>query len=160
MERVFNLVVKICKVLNAVAGVALTAMMCLTVADVVGRAGGHPVLGTYEIVGLLGVVTIGFAIPYTSWKRRHVYMEFLIEKLPQQRRDILNVSTRVLCILLFILIGINLFQVGAEFRAAGEVSITRNIPFYPVAYAAGVCCFVECIVFVCEIVKIMEGKYE
>jgi hypothetical protein len=40
------------------------------------------------------------------------------------------------------------------------VSITRNIPFYPVAYAAGVCCFVECIVFVCEIVKIMEGKYE
>ncbi len=160
MERVLNAVLKISKILSAVAGIALTAMMCLTVADVVGRAGGHPVLGTYEIVGLLGVVTIGFAVPFTSWKRRHVYMEFLIDKLSPRGRDALNVGTRVLCIALFILMGINLFQVAAEFHAAGEVSITRNIPIYPVAFAAGVCCFIECIVFVCDIAKILEGKYE
>ena len=160
MERVLNAVLKISKILSAVAGIALTAMMCLTVADVVGRAGGHPILGTYEIVGLLGVVTIGFAVPFTSWKRRHVYMEFLIEKLSPRGRDVLNVGTRVLCIALFILMGINLFQVAAEFRAAGEVSITRNIPIYPVAFAAGVCCFIECIVFLCDIAKILGGKYE
>ena len=52
MDRVFNLLKIVSKVLNLIAGIAVTLMMFLTVADVLLRAGGHPIIGTYEIVAL------------------------------------------------------------------------------------------------------------
>ena len=148
------------KGLNIIAGIALTFMMCLTVADVLLRATGHPIIGTYEVVALSLAVVIGFGIPKVSLDRGHVYMEFLLDKLGPRGKDILNTFTRVLVLILFIFIGYNLFNVGAEFRASGEVSPTIKLPFYPVAYAVGVCCFLECLVFIAEIVTIWGGQHE
>jgi TRAP-type C4-dicarboxylate transport system permease small subunit len=160
MDRVFGLLVSVADILNKIAAAALTIMMFLTVADVLMRAGGHPIMGTYEIVGLLLALVIGFGIPRVSLDRGHVYMEFLLERIPRRNKDIMNISTRMLCIVLFFLIGYNLFSVGAEFHASGEVSPTIKLPFFPVAYAVGVCCFLECFVFVFDIVKIWRGQYE
>jgi TRAP-type C4-dicarboxylate transport system permease small subunit len=160
MDRVFSLLVRVADILNKIAGAALTLMMFLTVADVLMRAGGRPILGTYEIVGLLLALVIGFGIPRVSLDRGHVYMEFLLERLPRRNKDIMNVFTRLLCIFLFLLIGYNLFSIGNEFHASGEVSPTLKLPFFPVAYAVGVCCFLECLVFVSDIWKIWRGQYE
>lgn len=160
MARVLNLVLRISKILSGVAGLALTVMMCLTVADVIGRAGGYPILGTYEVVSIICIIAIGFAIPLTSFKRRHVYMEFLIERVGRKARNCLHTATRILCIILFVLAGTNLFHMAAEFASSREVTMALRIPFYPFAYAAGVCCFVQVIVCLCDIVKIWEGNYE
>ncbi len=157
MEAMFALVMRTSRALHDIAGAAITVMMCLTVADVLGRAGGHPILGTYEIVGMLSVVVISFGTPFTSWTRGHVYMEFVLDKLPKVWKNILNSTTRILCVVLFVFVGTNLFQVATDFRLSGEVSNTLKLPIYPVAYAAGVCCFVQCVVFVSEIVKIWKG---
>jgi len=126
---------------------AVTVMMLLTVADVLLRAGGHPIIGTYEIVALLLAIVIGFGIPQVSLDRGHIYMEFLLEKLSTRSRKLMHTFTRVLCLILFAVIGINLFNVGAGFRASGEVTATIQLPFYPVAYAVAVCCLLECCVF-------------
>lgn len=160
MEKVLGMILGLSKILNDVAGAALTFMMSITVADVFLRAGGHPIIGTYEIVALSGAIVIGFAIPLTSWNKGHVYMEFLLDRLSAQNKNILNTLTRVLCIILFVVIAVKLFQMGSEFRASGEVSPTIKIPIYPVVYAVGLCCVIECVVFVCDIVKIWDGKYE
>ena len=148
------------KVLNIIGGSALTFMMFLTVADVAMRAAGHPILGTYEIVGLALALVIGFGIPKVSMDRGHVYMEFLIDKMPQHWKSIFHTFTRILCIILFLIIGYNLFSVGNEFHTSGEVSPTLKLPFFPVAYGVGVCCFIEVLVFVNDIVKIWRGHYE
>ena len=148
------------KVLNIIGGSALTFMMFLTVADVAMRAAGHPILGTYEIVGLALALVIGFGIPKVSMDRGHVYMEFLIEKMPPHWKNMFNTFTRILCIILFIIIGYNLFSVGNEFHTSGEVSPTLKLPFFPVAYGVGVCCFIEILVFVNDIIKIWRGQYE
>jgi TRAP-type C4-dicarboxylate transport system permease small subunit len=148
------------RVLNDIAGVALTFMMSITVADVLLRAGGHPIIGTYEIVALSGAVVIGLAIPLTSWNRHHVYMEFILDKLSGRNKNILNTVTRALCIILFVFIAVKLFQIGSEFRASGEVSPTIKIPSFPVVYAVAACSIVECAVLLCDIVKIWQNKYE
>ena len=148
------------KVLNIIGGSALTFMMFLTVADVAMRAAGHPILGTYEIVGLALALVIGFGIPKVSMDRGHVYMEFLVEKMPPHWKNIFNTFTRILCIILFIIIGYNLFSVGNEFHTSGEVSPTLKLPFFPVAYGVGICCFIEILVFINEIIKIWRGQYE
>ena len=148
------------KILNYIGSAALTFMMLLTVADVIMRAFGHPIIGTYEIVALSLALVVGFTIPKVSYERGHVYMEILLERLPRRKRDMLNVSTRILCFFLFLVIGYNLFGAGNEFRMSGEVSPTIQLPFYPVAYGVGICCFIECLVFVNDIVKIWRGQYE
>jgi len=160
MARLLSLVLRISRILSWIAAVALTLMMCLTVADVIGRAGGYPILGTYEVVSIICIIAIGFAIPLTSFKRRHVYMEFLIDRLGRKAKNSLHTATRILCIILFVLAGTNLFHMGAEFASSREVTMALRIPFYPFAYAAGVCCFVQALVCLCDIVKIWEGTYE
>ena len=75
----------VAKVLNIIGGAALTFMMFLTVADVLMRAGGHPIIGTYEIVALSLALVIGFGIPKVSLDRGHVYMEFLWRSCPREQ---------------------------------------------------------------------------
>jgi TRAP-type C4-dicarboxylate transport system permease small subunit len=87
-------------------------------------------------------------------------MEFLLERLQGKGRAIMLTFTRVLCIVLFLLIGFNLFTVANEFRLSGEVTSTIRLPFYHVAYGVGVCCFLESFVFVFDIFKIWKGQYE
>jgi TRAP-type C4-dicarboxylate transport system permease small subunit len=160
MKVFFNLLAQTGKVLNFISGVTLTVIMLLTVGDVLMRAWGHPILGTYEIVSILLAVVIAFSIPKVSLDQGHVRMEFLLDRLPGVGRAVMLTFTRVLCIALFVLIGYNLFSVANEFRLSGEVTSTIQLPFYHVAYGVGVCCFLECLVFVFDISKIWKGEYE
>jgi TRAP-type C4-dicarboxylate transport system permease small subunit len=139
------------KILNIIGGTALTVMMFLTVSDVIMRTFGYPILGAYEMVAMLLAVVIGFTIPKVSLDKGHVIMEFVLEKLSPKGKAVMITFTRILCIALFAIIGYNLFLIAKEFNMSGEVSSTLKIPFFPIAYCVGVCCFVECLVLVSDI---------
>jgi len=151
---------KLSRVLNGIALCALTFIMLLTVSDVVGRFFGHPIVGTFEVVGFCGAVVIGFALPLTTWQRGHIFVDFVTQKMPKSAKKWLDLSTRVLCIVLFAVVGWNLFIYSAKLMHSGEVSLTIQIPFYPFSYGVGVCCFLQCFVLVGDIVKIHGGTYE
>jgi TRAP-type C4-dicarboxylate transport system permease small subunit len=159
-SRFVDAVVRTSKILNIIAGAALTVMMFLTVLDITLRIFGFPIVGVYEIVGLLLAFVIGFGIPTVSLNRGHVYMEFVLNALSKRGKAIMNTFTRILCIGIFILIAINLYGVGNEFRLSGEVSSTIKLPFFPMAWGVGICCIIECFVFVVDIIKIWRGQYE
>jgi TRAP-type C4-dicarboxylate transport system permease small subunit len=80
------------KVLSIIGGTALSLMMFMTVADVIMRSGGHPILGTYEMVALLLAVVIGFTIPMVSLGRGHVYMEIVLDKLSVRNKALMVCS--------------------------------------------------------------------
>jgi TRAP-type C4-dicarboxylate transport system permease small subunit len=136
-----------------IAGTAPTGIMFLTVADVFLRLFKMPILGTYEIVSLLGAVVIGFAIPQTSIDRGQVLMDFLTGRLSSPVQQVLHVLTRLLGIVVFVIIGWNLMVMGNDLRQTGQVSLTLRIPEYPVAYGVGFCCFIECLVLLSELTK-------
>ena len=160
MKAAFNALLGVSRWLNAIGAITLTFMMLLTVADVFLRIVSRPILGTYEIASILLAVVIGFSIPQVSLDKGHVYMEFLVGRLAGTKMAALFTFTRILCIMLFLFIGYNLFSVANEFRLSGEVTPTIQLPFYPVAYGVGVCCFIECCVFVFDILKIWKIRYE
>ena len=160
MDSLFAILRFVSKILNVIAGGALTFMMVLTVADVLLRAGGHPIIGTYEISALALGLVIGFGIPQVSLDRGHVYMEFLLEKFSKRGKDVMVTFTRLLCLILFAFIGYNLLNVGAVFQASGEVTATIKLPIYPVAYGVAVCCFLQCAVFLLDIVRIWSRAHE
>ena len=111
MNIILTNVHKLSKILSSISSVALVSIMVLTVADVILRIFKRPITGTYEIVGLLGAIVIGFGIPITSWIRGHIYVDFLTQKFPQGRRNVVNIFTRLLGIGLFFVAGWNLIIV-------------------------------------------------
>ncbi len=160
MKGFLNKIQGLSRFLNIIAGISLTFVMLLTVMDVILRTLKRPIVGTYELVAFSGAVVIGFAVPLTSWMRGHIFVDFFILGLSQRVRNIFNLITRCLVIVLFILIGWNLIKYGMDLQKSGEVSLTLQMPFYPVAYGVGVCCFVQCLVMICDILKIVGGEYE
>lgn len=160
MQRLLGVVSSVSKWMNAIAAVALALMILLTVADVILRSFRRPIIGTYEMVALSGAIIIGFSIPFTSWMKGHINVDFFILKLPPRGRKIFNLVTKCLGIGLFLIIGWNLIILGMDLHKAGEVTPTRHIPFYPVLYGIGICCFLQCLVLFCDMVKILGGKYE
>src|SRR3990170_1785482 len=153
-------VYKLSRLINLFGGISLVFIMSITVADIILRSFRRPILGTYEIVAFSGAVVIGFSIPYTSWVRGHIYTDFVIVKFSQRTRNIFNILTRCLGVCLFLIIGWNLVNYGLDLRKSGEVSATLTMPFYPVAYGLAVSCFIQCLVLLCDILKISGGKYE
>jgi TRAP-type C4-dicarboxylate transport system permease small subunit len=160
MKGFLNGVHRLSRFLNIIAGISITFLMLLTVADVILRFFRIPVVGTYELVAFSGAVVIGFALPFTSWVRGHIYVDFFVFKFSQKIRSVFNTFTRCLGIWLFLMIGWNLIKYGMDLQRSGEVSLTLQLPFYPVAYGLGVCCFIQCLVLLCDIVKVFGRAYE
>jgi TRAP-type C4-dicarboxylate transport system permease small subunit len=146
--------------LNVVAGISLILLMSLTIIDVILRGFNKPILGAYELVAFAGAVAIGFSLPRTATLRGHIYVDFLIATFSRKVRNLFNIATRLLVLLLFFFIGWNLFKFGWDLQRSGEVSLTLQMPFYPVAYGVGICCFVQCLVTVCDIIKINGGTFD
>jgi TRAP-type C4-dicarboxylate transport system permease small subunit len=160
MNRFLDQVKSLSRFINIIAGVSLVFLMSLTLADVVLRSLKMPIPGTYELVALSSAVVIGFSLPFTSWMRGHIYVDFVLVKCSKGVRDGLNLATRLLVLILFLLIGWNLIRYGIALHRSGEVSLTLNMPFYPIAYGLGICSFIQCLVMFCDMVKIVGGRYE
>ena len=148
------------RAMQSIAGFALVFMMALTTCDVILRAFGSPIIGTYEMVSFTGGVVIGFATPITSFMRGQIFVDFFYQKFPQLTQNILNTITRLLDIALFAVIAWNLMLMARDMYRSGEVSLTLQLPFYPIAYGIGFALIIECLVLVCDIFKIAEGNYE
>jgi TRAP-type C4-dicarboxylate transport system permease small subunit len=160
MTGLLRAVLKISEVMQAISSIALTFIVLLTTADVVMRAFGSPILGTYEIVAMCGGIVIGFVTPITSWLRGHVYVDFVVKKFSPAIQKGVNITTRCVGIGIFIMVGTNVMRVGNTFRRAGEISNTLQLPLYPIAYAVGFSFFMLAIALFCDIVKIRGGSYE
>jgi TRAP-type C4-dicarboxylate transport system permease small subunit len=153
MNTFNNMVKGLSRFMYWIAGLALTGIMFLTVADVFLRLFKMPILGTYEIVALLGAVVIGFAIPQTSIDRGQVLMDFLTGRLSLRGQQVFHFLTRLLAIVTFVIIGWNLMLLGNDLRQTGQVSLTLKFPEYPVAYGVAICCLIECLVLVSDLIK-------
>jgi len=145
---------------NVIAGISITFIVFLTVTDVILRTFRRPIVGTYELVAFSGAIVIGFSLPFTSWLRGHIFVDFFILKFSKKVRDVFNILTRCVGMGLFFLIGWNLIKYGMDLQKSGEVSLTLQLPFFPVAYGVGICCFIQCLVLFCDILKVFGGKYE
>jgi TRAP-type C4-dicarboxylate transport system permease small subunit len=128
-------------------------MVFLTGADVILRYFKRPIIGTYEIVALLGALMVGLSLPQTSRLKAHVLMDFVTSKLHGGLQKSLHVLTRAVGIVVFIVIGWNLWLLGDGYRKLGEGTLTLAIPLYPVAYAIAISCFVEIVVLFLELIE-------
>ena len=139
--------------LEVIAGIALVLVMLLTGCDIVGRAFGMPVLGSYELVSFAGGLVIGLAVPSTSRVKGHVIVDLVLEMVSVRTVFVLKIITRLVGIAMFLLMSYAFIRMGTYIRLSGEVTSVLRIPFYPVAYAMGGAFFVEVLVLAADLPK-------
>jgi TRAP-type C4-dicarboxylate transport system permease small subunit len=126
-------------VLAVVAGAAVAAMIAVTCVDVIGRRFGCPLKGAYDIVELLGAITIAGALPYTTACRGHVAIEFFAQKLPALGRAVVGTVVRLVSMALFLFLTWRFIRYGAELRACGQVTLTLQWPIFWMPYLMALC---------------------
>ena len=134
MNTLLALLNRLSTCLKWVGGAALTTMMLLTVADVIGRLFKSPIFGSVELVGLLAVVVTAAALPYTHKVNGHVGVEILVGRLSQKGQLRLDLATRTLSLILFGLIAWQMFCYAGDMKATGEVSMDLEFPLYTIIY--------------------------
>ena len=150
---------KLCRSLMLISGLTLAFMLLFTLADVVMRAFGKPIVGDFEVISFLGAVVVGFAIPYTTLLKAHVIVDFLIEKLPKNVGDGMQVATRIIGIALFLWMGWNFVDMSRDLIKSNEVTPVFRLPYYPITFGLAFSCLVECFVLFSEILKIRRSAW-
>jgi len=132
----------ISSVFNMVASAALVLMMVLSCADIFMRyLFNSPITGTYDLVGLSGAVLASFAMPYTMLKKGHVAVEILIQSLSRGKQLVVESFSHLLGISLFLVLVWQAILLSRDMKAAGEVTPTLLLPFYPIVYCMAICFF-------------------
>ena len=128
---------------NMVASAALVLMMVLSCADIFMRyLFSRPITGTYDVVGLPGAVLVAFALPYTMLKKGHVAVEILVQSLSRGKQLVVETFSHLLGISLFLVLVWQAILLSRDMKAAGEVTPTVHLPFYPIVYCMALCFFV------------------
>jgi TRAP-type C4-dicarboxylate transport system permease small subunit len=120
--------------LKAIGAIALTAMMVLTVVDVIGRFFKYPIFGSVELVGILATIVVAAALPYTYKVDGHVGVEILVRLLSQRTQIIIDLFTQILSLFLFSLVTWQMFLYAKDIRETGEVSMNLEFPIYYIVY--------------------------
>jgi TRAP-type C4-dicarboxylate transport system permease small subunit len=140
---------------NMVAAASLVVMMVLTCADVLMRyIFNSPITGTYDLVGLLGAVLAAFAMPYTMLQKGHVAVEILIQSLSRGKQLIIETLTHLVGVSLFLVLVWQAILLSRDMKAAGEVTPTLLLPFYPIVYCMAVCFFGLCLAILVNLLHI------
>lgn len=142
---------------NWVSAAAIAFIMFLTVADVFMRLFGRPIPGTYELVGFVGAVIISFALPYTTVKKGHIAVDFIMIKMPWLVRVIVNALNAFIAMVLFGLISWQSVLYAVSLKYSGEVSPTLQMPVYPFIFGIAFGCAMLSVVLLIEFIRQLKG---
>lgn len=128
-------------VLAVFAGITLTAMMMLACWNMVGRAIGYPLKGTFELMGFMGAVVAAFSLAYAQQSRSHIFVAFFIARFKRPVRLALDAAVHLASAAFFIHAGLELEKLAAFIVDMGELSETLQIVYHPFVWAVCVGCF-------------------
>ena len=123
------------------SGVGLLGMIAVTCTDIVLRRFNCPFTGAYDIVKVLGAMTLAFALPYTTAVKGHVAIEYFFHKLNRTGRTIVDTLMRVLAMTLFSFLAYRSILYGNDMLRNGQVTQTLEMPVFWVPWVIGSCCF-------------------
>ena len=144
---------------NMIASAALMLMMVLSCADIFMRyLFSRPITGTYDVVGLSGAVLVSFSLPYTMLKKGHVAVELLVQSLSRGKQLVIETFSHLLGISLFLVMVWQAILLSRDMKAAGEVTPTVHLPFYPIVYCMALCFFILSLAIVVNLLHVWTKR--
>lgn len=122
------------------AGFVLAAMMLFSVTDMVMRAFGYTVAGSYELIGWLSASAMALALGSVQQHRGHVAMELLVTRLGPRMRALVDMLTSLLSLLLFAAVAWYVARYARVLHETGSLSGTLRVVVYPWVYVVAAGC--------------------
>lgn len=144
----WHVVIVLVRGMASLAGLALGGLALLTCADVLLRALGAPIKGTFDLVRILGALTIACAVPLTTAVKGHVAVEYFFNKLNRTGRIIVDSGMRLLLIAMFGFAAKQCIVYGIRFLKSGEVTATLELPVFWVPWVIAAACALSALVVV------------
>jgi TRAP-type C4-dicarboxylate transport system permease small subunit len=134
--------------LVGMAGLGVLAIMAVTCADVFLRLPWikRSLLGAYDIVKILGALSLAAALPYTTAVKGHVAIEYFFHKLGPAGRAVLDTLIRLMGMAFFVFLAWRSVLYGLDLHRYAQVSQTLQIPLFWVAHVIAFCCAVVVLV--------------
>ena len=125
------------RILAAVSGAGIVAMMLLTCADVFLRyLFNAPIEGTLDITQMLMVIVVFFGLAYCGWTGGHVAVDLLYGVLPRKIIVPLAVLVNAVGAVTMLTMGWESVQTSFTYMTTGETPMTVLIPKYPFIWVA------------------------
>jgi TRAP-type C4-dicarboxylate transport system permease small subunit len=151
MQRVYQWAIRLSELGEWIGVAGIIIMVVVTCADVLGaKLFMAPVPGSTEIISLIQVAAIVFAVAATQRHKGHISVEMFVATLRPRARSLAKAFTSGLGALVFALLIYESVRLGNEYLEAGEVTATVQIPFYPFAYAFSVALFPVAVMLVVD----------
>jgi len=132
-------------------------MVVVTCADVLGaKLFTTPVPGATEIISLVQVAVIAFAMAATQRHKGHISVEMFVTKMTPRIRSLSKALTSMLGLILFSLLIFEGVQLGNRYLEANEVTATVQIPFYPFAYAFSLALVPVAVMLLVDFIEVMK----
>jgi len=144
------------KSLLVLGGIALTAIVVLTVGNIFSRNLWAPIKGMVELAGFCGAIAAAFALGFAQVKRAHIAVDVLVLKFSRRTQKFLSAVNAILGAVFFAIAGWQLIRWGNTLRHTGEITETLRMIYYPVVYAFAFGCFVMALVLAAECLKVLS----
>jgi TRAP-type C4-dicarboxylate transport system permease small subunit len=90
---------------------------------------------------------------HTLAEKGHVAVSLIVQLFPKRLQGIIESMISILGIILFGLIAWQSFLYGLDCQRSGEVSLTLELPFYPIIYGVALGSGVVCLVLLADLVE-------
>lgn len=130
--------------LKMIGALCLFGMAALTCADVIGRFFNHPIFGSVELVSFMGVIAIATTLSFTHEHKGHIGVELFVMKLPGRVRNIIDLCTGLITLLLFVVVTWRMADYALKIRSSGELSMNLKLPEYVIIFFLACCFLIYC----------------
>ena len=146
------------RVLKAGSGLCLVGMVGLTCADVVGGMFDHPVLGSEELVGLMGSLFLAFALSITEYENGHIGVDLIHRHFKPGLKRAVDTAVSLMGAVFFGLVSWQSFLYAAEMERVGLVSPTIEFPVHYVIYGVALGSAGLALVILVKFLDIASGR--
>ena len=153
MKIFWNFIQWILEKMKIIGAACLVGMTFLTCADVVGRAFGHPIFGSVEIVGFMATLAVVMAMPYTHQVQGHIGVEILVRLFSKRTQTIIDICTGIVSLILFAIITWRMSVYAHTMQKSGEVSMNLELPEHFVIYVTAICLLVFTLIILKDIIE-------
>jgi TRAP-type C4-dicarboxylate transport system permease small subunit len=139
--------------MKIIGAACLVGMMLLTCVDVVGRAFGHPIFGSVEIVGFMATLAVVMAMPYTHQVQGHIGVEIIVRLFSEKTQTIIDICTGIISLILFAVVTWRMTIYANTMKESGEVSMNLELPEHLVIYVTAFCLLTFTLIILREIIN-------
>ena len=148
---------RIVNVLTWIGISAIIIMVLITVMNVVGRMFGLPMPGAFELIVILGAVSISGMLTYTTILKRHIVVDLVVSRLPIKTRRIADLISGIISSLIMFLIAYQTVVIGVRDWGEGVKSDILKVPLSPILYFVALCFLINGIAFLQTGIKSLFG---